>query len=597
MLVFLVPRVVALVLLAALGVTVFRLATDGNNFPDYYHPDEGSKVDQARNPTNLNFNHPLLLIEASHQIAKWKGLPLNGLFIRASDERVLACGRLASAMFVTAGAIAVALAGYRLGGLLGLIGAGALYSLSPQLILYGHYMKEDGPLALGLSLVILAITLLLTNRRWYARYFYCGFLGLAVAMAFSGKAAGALSAIPAVVALIFTPVPDFKRWSLKTIDALPRMVLFVVMAALTVVTVNHRAFTFKDPLYAGLPTVRASAQGGIEREIDHATTGHSGVALVSPNTYFLRTAVELTPPAAFVMLAVVGATLGVFSLVGIGRFFDRRSAAKKALSLPQTEAAIITPTADSPIPTASPTPAPSPVTKAYPPLQLPLMATLVILIGVFAVALSYYNTIPFKRYSLPIVLGLHALAALGTAVVFRRLYAVRPAKGFWPSGLQCLLIVIAMSLVGLAIPRALDIPRQFHNDSRVQVRSFLAALPPGTRLIADGYVSARTQVQPLIPRTIAVSSVSFVGQAGSPEELARQGFKYAVLCELNYDRFTDPDIRSTYDRSRFERTRQNYNALLALPAEWESDMRHPTRSFTNPHIKVVRLPDVPRPGK
>lgn len=608
----------AVVLLLGLGASVFGLATEGNDFPAFFHPDESSKASQIRNPSRLNYNHPLLLLEGTFQVARYKGLTPGGLFFNPTEEQILACGRLASAIFVTVGAIAVALAGYRMAGLIGLVTAGALYGLSPQLILYGHYMKEDGALAMGISLVILAVVLLLTNRHWYLRYLYAALLGLAVATAASGKAAGAASVIPAALALILAPTPDLKRWSYKCIDALPRMVMFALAAALTVVTINHRAFTFASPVYAGVPQLKSPAQRGIEGEINHAREGHTGVALVKPNTYFLRTTLELTTPTALASLAATMPVLGIMAGIqfagGLRRRRERRATgAEHSPPLIEDAGVEITaePSAEHSAPVSEPASGPVagsatgsgmglvPAPTAYwtTPLHLTALGVVIAMFITFTVGLSYFNAIPFKRYALPMVLSLHAMSALVTGVVLTRLSAFAPGSSKLPA--QLLAGITPLLLLALAVPRALDIPRQFRSDSRIELRTFLATLPPGTRVLTDGYAYGRFRLPntPTLQRNVSIIDAGMVPRLGSVENLAQRGFTYAVVCELNYDRFTDPDIRPQGNDAGFAAIQKTYRQLLALPAEWESGTRHPTRSFTNPHIKVVKLPPAPQATK
>ncbi len=181
----LIPWVWVLTLTAML----YLIYTTNNEFPFYSHPDTPGKVEQIRTG-DFNFNHPLLLLGPVNIAAH--------LFRTTDDLQATAIiGRNISALFAAMAAALMSLLAWRLRGWLVGVLAGFFIGLQPSLFLAGHYLKEDTALLFGGALVLLALTKLGRD----AKPSSVAFLGLACALASSGKYIGIgslLFAIPAI---------------------------------------------------------------------------------------------------------------------------------------------------------------------------------------------------------------------------------------------------------------------------------------------------------------------------------------------------------------------------------------------------------------
>jgi hypothetical protein len=559
----------------------FQLATDHNDFPLGYHPDEGGKVEQVRDMRRLNFHHPLLLLETSRLIAERRQLPLNAFIFRASDEQIVACGRLASAIFVTVATGAVALAGWRVGGLAGLACGALAAGLCPMAIVYGHYMKEDAALLCGVGLVVLGVTLVWMERNLLLRWAACAFLGFAVGVAFSGKAAGAATLAGAIPTLLLAwrrgsarpsapaaptgGVEPTARDELKlelaagrtrrgiwswcwwliapVLDRGVRCVLFAACLAATVLVINHRAFDFSGTW----PKLTPQAAEGFGGEIHHAEEGHSDSALIQPNTYFVRTTWMLTPgPMRWLIGVCLAGTVVAWvtrAWMWMVREKSRRRAGQRV-----------------PVP-------------VYPSIlrRTAVGMTLALLLMGFLLSLSY-SAIPFRRYAVPAVFLVQVMGGLSVVALAR---SVRPKR--WAAAVA----VVGIGALSAAVtPPANDAVDQFAHDSRDQLRAWAATLPKGTVIYADFYASLWSRPG------FFVNNRFFVADFGSLADLTRRRVKYVVMCELAYDRFLDPD---EYGDALFDTRRARYKEYLSQPIVWQAGGKWPSLSYTSPTIKVIEV--------
>ena len=181
-------RSAALLCAGLLLVVHFWVTTRQIAFPFWYHWDEESKAAQIASGAR-NLNHPLLLLNTVAAVRK--AVPeARGL------QEVTVLGRSVSAAFAAAAIAGMSLAAWTAAGPLAGVMAGILLALDPWLFEAAHYFKEDTALVFGWGALIACV----------AAYGRCptpgvaGLVGVAAAMAASGKYIGIL---PAVLALAF----------------------------------------------------------------------------------------------------------------------------------------------------------------------------------------------------------------------------------------------------------------------------------------------------------------------------------------------------------------------------------------------------------
>ncbi len=158
----------------------FLLFSRHNDFPAHYHPDEPGKVRQVKQGS-FNFNHPLLLLQATKLI-------LGPNAAEENQNTIVRAGRTASAIFSAAAAACLVLAAAQLAGPVAAAAAGALLLTSHQLYELAHYMKEDAALAFGICATVLAYVRCARLPGGWA----FAMLGASSALAVSGKYVGAL---------------------------------------------------------------------------------------------------------------------------------------------------------------------------------------------------------------------------------------------------------------------------------------------------------------------------------------------------------------------------------------------------------------------
>lgn len=177
-------RWISLLLFLVTGAALISLYTENNDFPDYYHMDEPRKVRQLERDER-DFNHPPLLLDMTKVGLK---VVRNVTKTKADRQRYAVVGRTVSAIFF---ALAIALtctvAALRWGWPIGL-GLALFFGADVSIYQFAHYLKEDGAIVLGFGAVLLALHLFDQTR---SRRAAIG-LGLAVALACSGKYIGAL---------------------------------------------------------------------------------------------------------------------------------------------------------------------------------------------------------------------------------------------------------------------------------------------------------------------------------------------------------------------------------------------------------------------
>lgn len=244
-----------------------------NRFPSSYHPDEGGKAQQISTESR-NFNHPQLMLESAIWLLEWRGQDPKLM----DREEVVFAGRDASAYLASGAVLLLAWAGFFAAGWRGFAFAGIGAALCPTLLSHARYFKEEPSLCLGVAAVICAGAMMCRLRHWAWQLPLATLLGIAVALSVSGKYAGAVMVVPAILIILLT---NFRRWWL---------IPFLLIAMLWTgwqfwQTINWRAMENWDEFVQGF-----------EREQNHAVTEHFGMRLAVPTTYFFDQMIEEAMP-------------------------------------------------------------------------------------------------------------------------------------------------------------------------------------------------------------------------------------------------------------------------------------------------------------
>ena len=228
------------------------LFTRDNGFSFSYHPDEDGKTFQIIQ-RERNFHHPLLLLNTTDLAVHLAQVPL-------TSQAVVVAGRWVSAAFAAGAVAALALVAFYRCGWIAAWAVGVLVATHGKLYEAAHYLKEDTALVFGLAVFFLAAELF--SRGPTVRTLR--FLGLASALAASGKYVGALAllfAIPLVGRAAAVP----RRW--KTF-ALAFVAAFLV---LNIPPTMHPSSPFRS----------------LKREVVGVTEGHRGMTREVPHAKYV----------------------------------------------------------------------------------------------------------------------------------------------------------------------------------------------------------------------------------------------------------------------------------------------------------------------
>ncbi len=234
-----------------------------NRFPVYFHPDEEGKAQQIRQESR-NFNHPQLMLEATIRLLDWRGVDSK---LITNDEVVFA-GRDMSAYFSAGTAVLLAWAGFCAAGWRGFVVGMIAGALCPALLAHSRFFKEEPSLCFGVASVVCAAAMMCRLRHWGWQMPLAILMGIAVALAASGKYAGVVMVIPAILAIVIT---NYRRWWFLPI----LLVLMAYSGWSSWQTINWRAVEDWDAFVRGF-----------EREKEHAATEHMGVTMKMPTSFF-----------------------------------------------------------------------------------------------------------------------------------------------------------------------------------------------------------------------------------------------------------------------------------------------------------------------
>ena len=266
-----------LLVLFAVALTIF---TRHNDYPFYYHPDEFGKCKQVVDGTrSFNFHHPLLLLNVAAPLKKLAGKGPDASK-PAQLQKAVVAGRRASALFAALTVVALAVAGYVLGGPGGAFGAGLVTLLHPLLFEHAHIFKEDAALTMGLALTCMAAALFWKSPECRRR---AALLGMSAGLAVSGKYIGLAALIVALPVVLFAPGERRMR----------RLGMFAAAFALTFILANRQMFTHLGEWLESF-----------NHEFGMSVSGSRGLAAQDPVNQYLYWFHFTVPTAAVVFLAL-----------------------------------------------------------------------------------------------------------------------------------------------------------------------------------------------------------------------------------------------------------------------------------------------------
>lgn len=266
--------------LALIFCAALWLFTLNNDFSIRFHPDEPSKVRQIMDG-QWNFKHPQLLLTTTRAAAAVAG----------SEDRqdLVEIGRFVSAAFGAGAIVLLATLVYVMHGTFAGMVAAFFLLLSPPLVSFSHFMKEDTALLLGLAAAALALAF------YYRRPSRSTLiaLGLAAGLAVSGKYIGVLMLLLVAVLVHRWPHTPLIRQRLE------RTGLVVGLAIAAVLAINYLAVFHPHRLIHGLGY-----------EAVHVATGHGGIQTSRLSPMYLQSILALTTlPLLVLALANIAYTL------------------------------------------------------------------------------------------------------------------------------------------------------------------------------------------------------------------------------------------------------------------------------------------------
>ena len=252
----------------ALFAVCLALNTRHHAFPYFYHPDEPGKVEQLiRGEWNLH--HPLLLLQTVKALAAVAGTP-------KEPQPLVETGRVVSAIFISGAVVALSLLAYAWRGWGAALAAGAVLASHHQLYELSHYFKEDSALLFGVSLACLAAWQYAAR----ATLVRAAFLGVACALAISGKYIGVFTLAIALPVLWRTP-GDRRRMA----------AVFAGALVVVLVLVNLPVFTHF-----------ATFIGSFARETELVVKGQAGMTRRVPHTQYWSIFLDNMTPVMWLLL-------------------------------------------------------------------------------------------------------------------------------------------------------------------------------------------------------------------------------------------------------------------------------------------------------
>ena len=229
-----------------LFVAALFLDTRYHQFPYFYHPDEGVKVEQLRTG-EWNYHHPMFAFSTTK-------LVMNLVGVAPVEQRIVETGRWVSACFTALAVVALALLAFAWRGWGAAMATGLALLLHHQLFELSHYLKEDTALLFGVAATFLVVFL-------FARRPVTGLaavLGAAVACAISGKYIG-LAVLSVVIPVL---------WRAPVVGRAQRWGAFLVAVVAVLLFINLPLFLHPGAFAPELSSRDGS--GGARSTGDHA---------------------------------------------------------------------------------------------------------------------------------------------------------------------------------------------------------------------------------------------------------------------------------------------------------------------------------------
>jgi hypothetical protein len=528
-------------LLFAVSLTLF---VRHNRFPYYYHPDEPGKAEQVIEG-KWNFHHPMLLLGTTRAVVKIAG-------IEKREQPAVEAGRWVSAAFMALAVVALSLLAYAWRGWEAAIAGGAALALHHQLYELAHYMKEDSALLAGLAisfLMMLAISYKPTLVR-------AALLGVACALAISGKYLGAVAAGMAVAVLWKCGARNAERGIDADAFSTPSDQPMPLTRAASSPRIQHPGFgtpallaVFAIALLGGLLAVNwpMLANTGLfrdsfEREVELAAKGQGGLTRNVPHAQYWNIFIDNTTPAIWALLLV---------------FLHARWRQRRDLGL--AEILLI----------------------AFP--------------FAFAVALSF-SAKSNDRYFLPATAMLVVLAALGT-LDFGQLFT-RGQQRRWATFGAMAVLVLAQLPSWLRYEEAFQ-----HDDNAALIEWMKKELPADAVIARDNRIqlpdskrkkhASRVGVVPqkIISRNAAGEPVRFAADIGSIEDLKTFGVTHVAISESDYGRFFLKGLKPQESGKKDFQRRKAFYEQLMREEKLVFDRDRGTVIYLHPGIQVYRLTD------
>jgi hypothetical protein len=257
--------------LGALFVAALALNTRHNDFPYFYHPDEGEKVRQIITG-EWNYHHPMLLLTATKLFVQAAQVP-------AQEQPVVESGREVSAFFAAVAISALSMLALAWRGWPAAIATGMALLFHHHVFELAHYFKEDTALLCGLALTFLVAW----GHGRKPGHVSAALLGLSAAVAISGKYLG-VCALAVALPVLWSAPGGKRRAELAWFAGALLLALFVINLPLVL---NPSAFA-----------------RSFDREMDLAVNGQRGTTRDVPHTLYWNIFRDNTTAVMWALLLV-----------------------------------------------------------------------------------------------------------------------------------------------------------------------------------------------------------------------------------------------------------------------------------------------------
>ena len=462
-----------------------------------------------------NYNHPMLLLSTTTVATKVLGTP-------EKVQDVVMAGRWVSAVFASLSVVAFTLIAFHFARLRGAIFVGMALSLHHQIFELAHYMKEDTALLCGSSFVILA-SIYFWKRATLA---HAAFLGLACALALSGKYVGIFFVVPAMALFLLrkNDPADSPKTPARLRDAFVGVATFLAVFALC-----------NFPILIDLDGFEKSFQ----REVSLVVDGQGGTTRSVPHAHYWSIFLDNSNP---------------FLLLGLAAYVVTFIQTRKLRTLPEW-VLLILPFAYTLILSFSPK-----INDRY-FLPATVLITYLCVLGLLALG-EWLGTYFRKPWITSVVLLI--LIGFQIATVGRFNGLATYFKAFSRDDNHDHIEYVKATLPGGAV---------IAQDSR-------AGLPNIDK-------PERRSIQPLLPQKVVTEK--YAADLGTIKELLATGFTHVAVSESNYGRYFVKSLKPQKGKeTEFQKSKQFYEELFSKhKLLWETP-RGPV-IYLHPGLKLYEL--------